>query len=91
MVLYKDCSICPDQLTNIAATSILLSYWSTSKKSSPLKLLGQMNRNFGRKHRWKVYKECLFTSKPLPNMVTTDKILEIGQSETTSACGGHVC
>jgi hypothetical protein len=49
-----------------------------------------------------LYKECSFRSVPLTNMAATgfasfgkavseEKILEIGQSETTSACGGHVC
>jgi len=31
-VLYKDCSFCPDSLTNIAATGNLVSGWLISKK-----------------------------------------------------------
>ena len=62
-VLSKDCSFCPDLLANIAAIG-------NSKKSSPLKPLGQMNRNLvgsilGRS------KECSFSSDPLINMATT--------------------
>jgi hypothetical protein len=44
--------------------TFLVSDWLISKKSSPLKLLGQMNQNL---------------------------VLEIHQSETRIACGGHVC
>ena len=44
-VLYKLCSFRPDSLTNMAATGNLVSDWSISKKSSPLKTLGQMNQN----------------------------------------------
>ena len=38
-VLYEDCSFRPDRL------AILVSDWSISKKSSPLKLLSHMNWN----------------------------------------------
>ena len=41
-VLYKDCSFSSDWLINMA---ILVSDWLISKKSSPLKPLGQMNWN----------------------------------------------
>jgi hypothetical protein len=29
-VLYKECSFCPDSLTNMAAQAILVSHWSIS-------------------------------------------------------------
>jgi hypothetical protein len=44
-VLYKDCSFCPDPLTNMAATGNSCIWLAYFKKSSPLKPLGQMNRN----------------------------------------------
>ena len=42
-VLYKDCSCCPDPLTNMAATGNFCFWLGDLKKSSPLKL--QMNQN----------------------------------------------
>ena len=44
-VLYKDCSICPDPLTNMAATDNSCFWLANFFKSSPLKPLGQMNQN----------------------------------------------
>ena len=44
-VLYKDCSFCPDPLTNMAVTSHSCFWLADLKKSSPLKPLGQMNQN----------------------------------------------
>ena len=44
-VLYKDCSLCPDPLTNMATTGNSCFWLADIFKSSPLKLLGQMNRN----------------------------------------------
>ena len=45
-VPYKDCSFCPNPLTNIwPPQAFLVSDWLISKKSSPLKPPGQMNQN----------------------------------------------
>jgi hypothetical protein len=44
-VLSKDCSFCPDPLTNMAAIDNFCFWLADLKKSSPLKLLGQMNWN----------------------------------------------
>ena len=44
-VLYKDCSFCPDPLTNMVATGNSCFWFSNLKKSSPLKPCGQMNGN----------------------------------------------
>jgi hypothetical protein len=44
-VLSKDCSFCPDPLTSMATISNSCFWLADFKKSSPLKPLGQMNRN----------------------------------------------
>jgi hypothetical protein len=44
-VLYKECSFHPSLLTNTVQQAILVSDWLISRKSSPLKPLGQTNRN----------------------------------------------
>ena len=44
-VLCKDCSFCPDPLTSMAATRDSCFWLADFLNSSPLKLLGQMNRN----------------------------------------------
>jgi hypothetical protein len=44
-VLSKDCSFCHDPLTNMAAIGNSCFWLADLRKSSPLKPLGQMNRN----------------------------------------------
>ena len=44
-VLYNECSFCPDPLLNMATTGNSCFWLADFFKSSPLKLLGQMNRN----------------------------------------------
>ena len=44
-VLYKYCSFCSDPLTNMATTGNSCFWLADFLKSSPLKLLTQMNRN----------------------------------------------
>jgi len=47
-VIYKDCSFCPDPLKAWLPQAILVSDWLSSKKSTPLEPLGQMNRKLVR-------------------------------------------
>ena len=44
-VLYNDCSVFPDPLTNMAITGNSCFWLAEIKKTSPLKPLGQMNWN----------------------------------------------
>jgi hypothetical protein len=70
--------------------------WLISKKSSPLKPLGQMNRNMvgsilGRSRN--LYRTFLPSFDSFSQAVSEETIffLEINQSETRIACGSHVC
>ena len=45
LLLSKNCSFCPDPLTNMAAIGNSCFWLADLKKSSPLKPLRQMNRN----------------------------------------------
>jgi hypothetical protein len=73
-------------------TPVLVSDWLISKKSSSLKLLCQMNQNsalrklntersIGASHQVSVH---------LAKQLQRRRFLEIDQSETRMACGGHV-
>jgi hypothetical protein len=69
--------------------TILISDWLISKKSSPLKPLCQMNRKLvgiilGRS-------SINFAHLVPISGIREDDFLEINQSETRIACGGHVC
>jgi hypothetical protein len=59
--------------------AILVSDWSISNKSSPLKPLGQMNRNL------------VGSMVHLAKQFQRRRILEINQPETRIAYGSHVC
>jgi hypothetical protein len=52
--------------------AILVSDWLISKKSSPLKHLGQNDSKLGIVHPWKVlYKDCSFSPDLLSSMAAT--------------------
>ena len=66
-VLSKDCSFCPDPLTNMV-TLFLIGWF---KKIFSSETAWPNERKLGRKHPWKVlYKDCSFSSDPLTNMAT---------------------
>ena len=69
-VLYKDCSFCPDPLTNVATTGDSC-FWLADFKNSPLKPLGQMIRKLvGSIYGRSSIKSTHFVPIPLTNMAT---------------------
>jgi hypothetical protein len=66
--------------------AILVSDWLISKKSSPLKPLGQMNRNLV----GSILGKSFIKIANLVQQLQRRRYLEIDQSETRMACGGHV-
>jgi hypothetical protein len=85
MVFMKIANFVPINLQTWLPQAILISDWLISKKSSPLKPHGQMNRNLignilGRSI-------LIHLAKGLQRR----RFLEINQSETRIVCGGHVC
>ena len=67
-VLYKDCSFCPNPLTNMATTGNSCFWLADLFKSFPLKPLYQMNRNlvgsiYGRSSMKKMLISSRFLSK----------------------------
>ena len=65
--LYKDCSFCPDSLTNMTCFGLVDFY----KKFASESALPNESK-FGRKHPWKVlYRDCSFRFDPLTNMAAT--------------------
>jgi hypothetical protein len=85
--------------------TILVSDWLISQKSFSLKLLCQMNPNLVGSILGRSSIKCAhaFCIEDLPRMLPTkfrfiwtsgfrgEDFLEINQSETRIACGGHVC
>ena len=71
-VLYKDCSFCPDPLTNMATIDDSFFWLTDLKNSSPLKLVDQMYRNLAGSIYGKSCCDCLCRSDPLTNMATID-------------------
>jgi hypothetical protein len=72
-VLYKDCSFCPNPLTNMATTGDSCFWLVYFYKSSPLKPHGQMIWNLvGSIYGKSSYKDYSFCPNLLTNMAATD-------------------